>query len=477
MNEVIQNPEIFDSNGDFNELDPDSVIEFTPENENTQLESEWNDQAMFCLLEEILKKKKEFHDPRRRSNKFYGQISELLIANSQLYFSPGNIERKFRALKRSFDLLCQHIRTEPERSINWPFFEKMMQIFAEELEIEDAPTMASLYPDLPLPRTAIPQKHENDLITESQSEQEHEKSTISKEKNTSKHKTAAFMSHKANIDFINECIREKKSLLDPYYPRKDVITLISQRMEEKGHFFPPETLDYKLKNLRRRYCQSVLKLRKKNPINMKNGYPWPYFNLMDSLYGSDEIKRKKKKPCRLRKKIKTTEIIKPVESECDFVDCDVEDKTNNLNFRKIQPKTEAFQQLDLPAPDLSPQETNFEISNEEFDYIDNENKFEADECLTEAATTADIPVMKVLEEVSSEETEEVKEADDSSSEEVCEFVRKMLEIEERRTRAVEGLLKELEESNRIRDKKLRFNQIKLSHLKARAKRKSKFNIL
>ncbi|XP_055849829.1 uncharacterized protein LOC129914542 [Episyrphus balteatus] len=472
MNEIIEVPfEMLASNNPFQVPIKDI--------NTTEDEPEWTTTTTFYFLDEVLKKKKELHDPKHRCTKYYGEIRDILLDKWSLHFTIRDLEKKFHCLKRNFDILCVNRDRNggaPKRPVNWPFFDKMMEIFAEELDIEDCPTMASLYPELPLPRTALPQKKDDslgDCFTED--DQETANGEVEKTKQS-------MWTHKAVVDFLEECIERKDALWDPNIVRNEVFTEISEKLKKMGYTFTPDSLDCKLKNLKYSY-----KMRTSKSTGKRKHYPWPYFEQLHSLYNgyvnkkpssNSGVKRRRSRRSRIGnnpgedKKIKKEETIPSSD-----------DLTTSKNFRKLLPKPDPFQQFHLPAPNASQTKTEnlwndniveikCPISPGDLDYsaLDDDNTIER----------LDDEILQSIERID-EETPTPKQNIQSTkksledAKEEYEFAKKMLALEERRTIAIEKVLEELVKSNSIRERKLKFNQSKLLHLKTRAKRKQFVN--
>lgn len=421
---------------------------------STTTNDEWTTQATFYLLEEILLKKWELHDPKHRYEKFYNSIRELLLVRG-IDFTPRAIMKKFRSLKRTFDLLIQNKDREPK---NWVFFDKMMEIFAEEMAIEDAPTMASLYPPLPLPKSALPQKNceINSPVYQSDSD-EYLEDTSNKQKIPE-----TVWSHKVVMDFLTECVAEREAFTDPGRPFSTILVKVSERLTEKGYNLPVEMLNRKLTGLRLSY--------KKFCLHRKNKERYPYFDQMNLIFNgwasrrngpkTEVIKRRSRRAARTKKEPAPKEE-KPVVAQMSyFEDVVAAANATTSNFRKILPKPDPFQQLDVMAV-IGDGELTTEIERLDSDYKDPVDFGQPEiECLQE-------------EEVEEEfEDKFVPQASVSSAPGFdLEFARKLLAQEERRTLVTESLLAEMEESNAIREKKLEFKKLRLAQLKARAKRK------
>ncbi|XP_055906246.1 uncharacterized protein LOC129941599 [Eupeodes corollae] len=429
----------------------------------TEAESEMTDQAVNYLLDEIIKKKKELHDPRHRCNRFFGEIRDLLIAQCGLFFSIRTLERKYHYLKRHFDTLCQN---NSRASADWPYFDKMMEIFAEELHIEDAPTMASLYPALPLPKSALPMtqgaREDNGKLAGDSPQQEDAKPSMESQEEEVKETT---WNHAVVLDFLKICVQKKDRFWDPAHRRRDIFIDIQNEMQAKGYTFKLAALDRKLKNLKTCYHISAQSVRKKTTI--RNGRTrWPYFEELDKLYnGFKESKVARKKSGRKASKMDNTVVRRRCRRQ-RFSTTKVEppEETSNLDgnptstakYRPIRCKPEPIEHYHVPAPDAYESDNN---RRDSFSPGDFDSLIEDDETRTEEdlGTEAD------------QSTKTTTTANDIADD--LEFAQRMLALEERRTIATEQLLLQLKESNRLRQKKIEFNRKKLSYLIARAKRK------
>lgn len=425
-------------------------------NANSTGDQEWTKQATFYLLEEILLKKWELHDPKHRYEKFYNSIRELLLVRG-IDFTPRAIMKKFRSLKRTFDLLIQNKDREPK---NWVFFDKMMEIFAEEMAIEDAPTMASLYPPLPLPKSALPQRNCEiaSPIYQSDSDEFFDDTTAATPDKANKQKLSETVwSHKVVVDFLAECVAEREAFNDPGRSFSRILVKVSERLKDKGYNLPVETLHRKLTGLRMSYKKFCLYSKK------KEGYP--YFDQLNLIFNgwasrrssakSDVIKRRTRRSARTKKETKPKED-KPAKVQMSyFEDVVTAAVATTSNFRKILPKPDPFQQLDVTA-DVG-DEFCTEIERLDSDFKD-PVEFAEIECLQEAEDELESKFVPQA-SVSSEPGFDL------------EFARKLLALEERRTLVTEALVAEMEESNAIREKKLEFKKLRLAQLKARAKRK------